>query len=151
MTMSRFTSHQGLNVPGCVWRQADIVHFETTVESVCGAGQPFVFYDRNATLAFSEACTDLARLDDVVAWDLLTEAPQLDGYCKFWQNKNVPDRYTDRMERRQAEFLVRDQVSMERMTRIGVIDAAKQTQVQSILGSAALRVRVDVMPNWYFL
>ena len=90
-------------------------------------------------------------LDDVVAWDLLTEAPQLDGYCKFWQNKNVPDRYTDRMERRQAEFLVRDQVSMERMTRIGVIDAAKQTQVQSILGSAALRVRVDVMPNWYFL
>lgn len=145
-----YTINSG-NVPGCVWRQADIVHLETTVERVFGAGRPFVFYDRNATLAFSEAYTDLARLDDVIAWNLLTEAPQLDGYCKFWQNKNLPDRYTDRMERRQAEFLVRDQVSLERMTRIGVIDAAKQTQVKSILGSAALRVRVDVMPSWYFL
>jgi hypothetical protein len=127
------------------------VHLETTVESVLSAGQPFVFYDRNATLAFSEPYTDLRRLDDVVAWDLLTEAPQLDGYCKFWQNKNVPDRYTDRMERRQAEFLVRDRVPLERMTRIGVIDAAKQTQVQSLLGSAAIKMSVEVMPSWYYI
>lgn len=144
-----FTINSG-NVAGCAWRQADIMHLETTVERVLGPGQPFVFYDRNATLAFSEAFTDLSRLDDVVAWELLTEAPQLDGYCKFWQNKNVPDRYSDRMERRQAEFLVRDRVPIERITRIGVIDAAKQMHVQSVLGSAALSVRVDVMPSWYY-
>nr|WP_200379292.1 DUF4433 domain-containing protein [Rubrivivax gelatinosus] len=72
----------GGRVEGSAWRQADIVHFETTVENVTALGQPFVFYDRNATLAFSTAYTDLARLDTVVAWDLITERPQLDGYCR---------------------------------------------------------------------
>lgn len=40
-------------VAGCQWRQSDIVHFETTVQRVVAVGQPFIFYDRNATLAFS--------------------------------------------------------------------------------------------------
>lgn len=71
----------GGRVAGCPWRQADIVHLETTVENVTALGQPFVFYDRNATLAFSTPYTDLAHLDTAVAWDLITEAPQLDGYC----------------------------------------------------------------------
>lgn len=44
--------HQG-RVPGCPWRQADILHFETTVEAVTATGRPFVFYDRNATLAYA--------------------------------------------------------------------------------------------------
>lgn len=145
-----FTINAG-NVAECPWRQADIVHFETTVERVLSAGQPFVFYDRNATLAFSEACTDLARLDDLVAWDLLTEAPQLDGFCKFWNNRREPARYTDRMERRQAEFLVRDRVPLARLTRLGVIDAARQAQVRSILARAATPVKVDVMTEWYYL
>ena len=73
----------GGRVAGCQWRQGDIVHFETTVQNVVACGRPFVFYDRNATLAFSTPYTDLAHLDTAVAWDLLTEAPHLDGYCKF--------------------------------------------------------------------
>ena len=53
------------------------------MQCVVARGRPFVFYDRNATLAFSTPYTDLAHLDTAVAWDLMTEAPQLDGYCKF--------------------------------------------------------------------
>lgn len=119
----------GGRVAGCPWRQADIVHFETTVQNVVGLGQPFVFYDRNATLAFSIAYTDLSHLDTAVAWDLLTEAPQLDGYCKFWQSNAANARHADRMERRQAEFLVRDNTPLSCMTRLGVIDAVRRAQV----------------------
>jgi hypothetical protein len=89
----------GGRVAGCTWRQADIVHFETTVEQVVALRRPFVFDDRNATLAFSMAYTDLAHLDTAVAWDLLTEAPQLDGFCKFWQSNAANARCADRMER----------------------------------------------------
>ena len=90
-----FAIHGG-KVDGCTLKQQDIVHLETTVERVTADGQTFVFYDRNATLAYSKPYTDLARLD-VVAWDLLTEAPQLDGFCKFFQNRHQDERYVDRM------------------------------------------------------
>ncbi|MEY4561771.1 MAG: hypothetical protein RLZZ618_1048 [Pseudomonadota bacterium] len=140
----------GGRVAGCDWRQGDIVHFETTVQRAASPGRPFVFYDRNATLAFSTAYTDLACLDTAVAWDVLTEAPQLDGYCKFWQNSTTVTRYADRMERRQAEFLVRDNVPLHCVTRIGVIDATRQAQVQGLLAQAGVALTVDVMPSWYF-
>ncbi len=137
-------------VAGCPWRQDDVVHFETTVESVVGLGRPFVFYDRNATLAFSQAYTDLVHLDTAVAWDLLTEAPQLDGFCRYWQNKPADARYADRMERRQAEFLVKDHAPLAVMTRIGVIDAANQAAVQTLLAQSGVQLTVDVVPDWYF-
>ncbi|EGJ10205.1 hypothetical protein RBXJA2T_07748 [Rubrivivax benzoatilyticus JA2 = ATCC BAA-35] len=140
----------GGRVEGCAWRQADIVHFETTVENVTALGQPFVFYDRNATLAFSAAYTDLAQLDTVVAWDLITERPQLDGYCRFWHTIQASERYAERMERRQAEFLVKDHTPLNCMTRIGVIDAERQALVQGLVAQAGLPLRVDVMPDWYF-
>ena len=140
----------GGRVAGCPWRQGDIVHFETTVQNVTGLGQPYVYYDRNATLAFSRAYTDLAHLDTAVAWDLLTEAPQLDGFCMYWQSRAAVARYVDRMERRQAEFLVRDRSPLHCMTRLGVIDAACQAQVQALLTQAGVALRVDIMPSWYF-
>ena len=140
----------GGRVPGCPWRQTDIVHFETTVEKVTALGHPFVFYDRNATLAFSAPYTDLAYLDTAVAWDLITEAPQLDGFCRFWQSRPADARYADRMERRQAEFLVRDHIPLTCMTRLGVIDVQQQAQVQGLLAQAGLPLRVDVMQSWYF-
>lgn len=140
----------GGRVAGCPWRQGDIVHFETTVQNVTGVGQAHVFYDRNATLAFSTPYTALANLDTAVAWDLLTEAPQLDGFCAYWQNRAAVDRYADRMERRQAEFLVKDRAPLHCMTRLGVIDAARQAQVQALLIQAGVGLTVDIMPSWYF-
>lgn len=140
----------GGRVAGCPWRQGDIAHFETTVRNVSSLGQPFVFYDRNATLAFSTPYTDLAHLDTAVAWDLLTEAPQLDGYCRFWQSNPSVARYADRMERRQAEFLVGGNVPLRHMTRLGVIDATRQAQVQAMLTQAGVTFPVDIMPTWYF-
>ena len=140
----------GGRVAGCPWRQADILHFETTVENVTTLGQPFVFYDRNATLAFSTPYTDLKHLDTAIAWDLFTEAPQLDGYCQYWHNRPADPRHADRMERRQAEFLVRDQASLACMTRLGVIDAQRQAHVQKLLAQAGVPLRVDVMQSWYF-
>lgn len=140
----------GGRVAGCDWRQADIVHLETTVESVTAGGEEFVFYDLNATLAWSTPYTDLAHLDKV-AWDLICEPPALDGYCKYWQSKLDHARYSDRMERRQAEFLVKSMVPLERFTRLGVIDESSASEVRTILKEAGVNLPVVVKPEWYFL
>lgn len=141
--------HNG-KVDGCELRQEDIVHLETSVERATGNGEEFVFYDRNATLAFSTPYTDLARLD-AVAWDILTEIPRLDGFCKYFMNRHENERYVDRMERRQAEFLVRYRVPLQRFIRIGVVSDAKAAQVQSVLAAAGVPLPVVVQPDWYFL
>ena len=141
--------HNG-KVVGCDLRQEDIVHLETSVACVIAADEEFVFYDRNATLAFSSAYTDLTHLD-AVAWDLLTEAPLLDGFCKYFMNKHENERYVDRMEKRQAEFLVRNKVPLQKIIHIGVVSPAKAALVQSVLTAAGVTLRVVVQPDWYFL
>jgi hypothetical protein len=140
----------GGRVDCCELRQADIVHFETTVQVVAQLSPDIIFYDRNATLQFSQSYTDLTHLNSVVAWDLLTEEPQLDGYCKFWQNRADPPRYADRMERRMAEFLVKDRVPLSGMTRLGVIDSDRQSRAKFILQQTGIALNVAVMPDWYF-
>ena len=59
-------------------------------------------------------------------------------------------RYADRMERRQAEFLVRDNTPLSCTTRLGVIDAARRAQVQALMEQAGVGFAVEVMPSWYF-
>ncbi len=137
-------------VDGCELRQEDIVHLETSVKRVTANSEEFVFYDRNATLAFSTPYTDLAKLD-AVAWDILTEEPRLDGFCKYFMNRHENERYVDRMEKRQAEFLVRHHVPLQCFLRIGVVSTAKAAQVQSILVAAGVPLPVVVQPDWYFL
>ena len=141
--------HHG-KVAGCQVPQQDIVHFETTVDRVTGAGEAFAFFDRNATLAYSKAYNDLEQLD-AVAWDLLTEPPTLDGFCKYFQNRHQEARYVDRMERRMAEFLVRDGVALSRFVRLGVCTPAKAVQVQAVLDAAGVGLQVEVKADWYFL
>lgn len=136
-------------VPDCPNRQTDILHLETTVDAVVATGQPFVFFDRNATLDYSEPYTDLARLDQV-AWALMTEAPVLDGFCKYFGNK-PGGRYADRMERRMAEFLVRDAVPLGCFTRIGAINAAIRDRAAAILARAGVALPVEAKTDWYFL
>lgn len=140
----------GGRVANCQWRQGDIVHLEATVDRVTDGNTPFVFYDRNATLAFAQAFTDLENLN-AIAWDLLTEQPALDGFCKYWQSTLKVERYADRMERRQAEFLAKDRVPLARFVRIGVMDENRAANVRAILATAGVDLQVEVKTDWYFL
>ncbi len=140
--------HNG-KVANCSLTQEDVIHFESTVERALGHGEPFVIYDRNATKPYSLPYTSLESLDKV-AWHLITESPQLDGYCKYFFDRPTIEKYADRLEKRMAEFLVRAQVPLPAMTRIGVINRQKQLQVQQILQTHQVNIPVAVMPDWYF-
>ncbi len=143
-----FTLKNG-NVPGFAAGQADIVHLESTVDRLSATGRPYVFYDRNASLRYSKPYNNLADLNQI-AWDLLTEHPQMDGYCAYWQSRHDPPRYADRMELRQAEFLVHSKVPLTAITRIGVATAEKRHQVAAHLAALGAQLPVEAIPAWYF-
>lgn len=143
-----FTINKG-NVPGCPWRQNDIVHIETSVEAVVGAGLGYVFFDRNASLQYSVAYGDVGELGKI-AWELLLENPTLDGYCQYWQSVSGHPRYSERMEYRQAEFLVHQWFPLTYVTRIGVATQVALDGVQQLLRQFGLQMRVELKPEWYF-
>ncbi len=145
-----YAIHNGA-VNGCAYTQDDILHLETTVQHVMANNAEFIFFDRNATLAYSKAFTDLSTLKTQVAWDVITEPPKLDGFCKYFQNRNAPEKYIDRMERRQAEFLIKHIVPLSALTCIGVINEAKAKIVRNILAKNGVNLSVTVKTDWYFL
>ena len=142
--------HNG-NVRGCNLAQEDIVHFETTVDRVIANNNEVVFYERNATKPYSTPHIDLSLLATEVAWDLITESPRLDGYCKFFFDRPDVDKYVERSERRHAEFLAKQQVKLDCMTRAGVCNEEKANEVRTILAGFGVNLDVEVMTDWYFL
>jgi hypothetical protein len=143
--------HNG-QVQNCNYDQAGIIYFETTIEIAHQNGlQDFVFYDRNATLDYSQSFTDLQLLATSVDWGTITESPRLDGFCKYFMNSHANPRYVDRVAKRQAEFLIKETVPLDWVTRIGVIDQNMAQQVDAILVKNGVNLQVDVMTDWYFL
>jgi uncharacterized protein Usg len=143
-----FTINNG-NVPDCPYRQQEIIHFVTTVDSIVEAALSFVFYNYNATLDIAECFNDIdqfIRID----WDLFFESPRLDGYCRYWNSKMDNPRYVLRMETRQAEFLVHEAVPLNLIRGIGAFNEAKAQEVRTILAAARVTLPVQAMPGWYF-
>lgn len=138
-------------VDGCQLKQENIIYFETTVANIARFKLEFVFYDRNATYSYSKPYTDLDLLNSVIDWELLTERPALDGYCKYFFDKHQDIKYVDRMAKRQAEFLIKDEFPLDCVSRVGVIDRNKQDEVNRILFKHKLKLKVDIMTDWYFL
>jgi len=136
-------------VEGCNLKQGESVHLEYLLPDAIANGSDFVIFDRNATLGYARAYTDLRDLDKV-SWDLFFELPLVGDYAKFFHDRQADPRHADRRERRMAEFLVKHRVALERCLRIGVVDAARRDQVQAILAAGGLHVPVEVRPDWYF-
>ena len=130
--------------------QESVIHLETTVAAAIEGERPYVFFDRNATLDYSAPFTSLQDLDKV-AWSLLTEAPQLDGFCKYFHSSPAKPEYADRLERRMAEFLVQERVPLQAIVRIGVVNEAMKHHIDSILAGTGVELRSEVRTAWYFL
>jgi hypothetical protein len=127
------------------------VHIELLAKTVHDQGGEYAFYDRNATTPYSQGYNDPTLLKSVVDWDLLTEAPQLDGFCQYFQDRHEPAKYMDRMEKRQAEFLVKNCGPITWFTRIGVIDETKAKEVRALVVKYGVNLAVEVKTDWYFL
>jgi hypothetical protein len=136
-------------VEGCEYRQQDIAHLVTTVETVVDEGLTFVFYDYNATLDYADCYNNLRDLDKI-DWDLFYERPRLDGYCTWWFSTANNPRYIRRMETRQAEFLVHRIVPLNLITCVGVHGEEKAEAVRQIFDDEDIDIPVEVKRDWYF-
>jgi hypothetical protein len=139
------------NVKSCSMRQADILHFETTVERVASGGHKFVIYPISAALDYSTQCFNTLSGLDSIDWPLFFEPPLVGDYSKYYFSRLEPARHAQRMETRQAEFLVHQSLPLLTVKEIGVATATEVNQVTAILKAYNVTLPVMARADWYFL
>ncbi len=132
-----YTINRG-KVPGYAEGQAPIVHLVSSAQRVEAAGPGFVFTDGHAIMSLTEFFEDLGHLGRI-DWQVMR--------ARQWADTQAD---SDRKRRRQAEFLVRDFLPWELITRIGVIDRDVKARVEVVLEAAAHRPPVTVRRDWYY-
>ncbi|KQK28659.1 hypothetical protein ARD30_21010 [Bosea thiooxidans] len=143
-----FTINNG-NVPGCAYRQDDIVHIASSIERIRQLGLDYVFSNANAATALASFFSSLDDLEEV-DWGLICEPPRLEGYCRYWQNNLGNPRYVQRMEKRMAEFLVHCGVPIAAVIEVGVRTSQMADRVSAALKGAAWAPEIRVVPGWYY-
>jgi hypothetical protein len=126
------------NVPGHTGGQRPVVHLVSFTQVVYTANRPAVFTDGHGIMDYTGHFTDPAHLGRI-DWPLMTSR---------WWNPTIDD--PDRRRRRQAEFLVHQQVPWGLITGIGVLDEQMQALVEQVLRGASHRPAVTVQRAWYY-
>lgn len=119
--------------------QSQIIYLVTTVQVVQAHGLPCVFTDRHPVTSAARFFNDLNLLETEIDWEVMRSSVWMDTA-----------EYPDRKSRRQAEFLVYQQVPWGCIREIGVYDNAVRQRVLTLLQSLSHQPRVAVCRGWYY-
>jgi len=134
-----FALHKN-TVEGYDGGQTEVVYLVSSVETIAAQRLPFIFTDRNASLAFAKFSSEVSELDELVDWELME--------ARYFTNTNDEP---DRRERRMAELLVRGTVPFETLLGVATFDEPMKQRVVEILTNVGLDdVQVHARPQWYF-
>lgn len=118
--------------------QIPIVYLVSSVTQMQNTNHSFIFTDGRATVAFTRFFTDLTDLNHI-DWPLMKKA--------YWHD-TMSD--PDRKRRRQAEFLVHNQVTLSAFIGIGVMNEHIKQQVEDLLSTYQIGLPVHTWPEWYY-
>lgn len=118
--------------------QDPIIHLVAKIEEVAEAGLTFTFTNGHAEMLPTEFYDSLDDIDKI-DWNLMRS--------KYWFDKEDD---MNRKWRRQAEFLVHNHFPIELIKGIGVYTEVIKTQVENILSDSGKRIKVAVLPDWYY-
>jgi hypothetical protein len=118
--------------------QSDIVYIICRVDRIIEYCTEWCFTDGHAKTAITEFYNNLEMLDEV-DWNIVGE--------RYW--RNTEDDF-DRIRRKQAEFLVKNHVSVICISSIVVLNQEKANLVQEIIERLGLNIPVRINPNSQF-
>ncbi len=118
--------------------QEPLVYLVSTAQAVHKAGLRFVFTDGHSIIAntnFYDNLDDLERID----WSLMR--------ARYWAS--TPED-SDRVRRRQAEFLVYEACPWNLIEEIGVISRDIKKNVADVLEGTEYKPPIVVRRSWYY-
>lgn len=127
------------NVQNYTEGQEPLIYLVSTVQAIQEAGLKFVFTNGHSIIAYTSYYADLTHLDQI-DWRLMR--------LRYWANTNED---SDRVRRRQAEFLVHRSCPWHLITEIGVISREVKALVTDTLRTSDHKPRIVVRRSWYYL
>lgn len=131
-----YAIHTGY-VDGYNGGQREVVHLVVAVAEVA-IPHEFVVTDGHAEQALSSQFGTLDGLDEV-DWNIM--------HTKYWLDT---DEDGDRKRRRQAEFLVHDEVPFNAVRLIGVCDEDPRAEVANMLAGTGFEPEIRIRKDWYY-
>lgn len=121
--------------------QSDIIYICCGLNSVVSSCSSWCFTDGHAKNLLTTFFNDLKYLDRI-NWELVRE--------RYWGNTEED---FDRMRKKQAEFLVKEHVSVKCIDRIIVYNDKVQNEIQRTCNKLGLKIPIDINPNnqYYYL
>jgi len=131
-----YTINKG-NVPGYTGGQKSLVYLVSSIERVNGK-RPWVFTDGHGTMAFTSFYNDLNFLGEI-DWNIMN--------LTYWNDTSDDP---DRTRRRQAEFLVFNDFSLNLVQEIGVYDCEIRRIVETMFQATIFKIPINVHQTWYY-
>jgi hypothetical protein len=116
-----------------------LVYLVARIGGLIDAGLDWVATDGNAATATTEFSCDLARMDRMIDWALMS--------AERWNNTESDP---DRQRRRMAEFLVYGSVPLSVIHQVGTYSDLYASRTKEILTGHGLASEVYVRPGWYY-
>jgi hypothetical protein len=133
-----FNIHTGYR--GITQRANDeIAILVSSIPSLVDRTIPFVFTDRHAFTPFAAFSDDPAELAGMIDWGILRR-----------HDFTRSDDYPDKVERYQAEALVRGHLPVNALLAVACASVATQQRIETMVQNAGLALRIIRRPNWYF-
>jgi hypothetical protein len=115
--------------------QNEIIYIVCNLEDILHYCEEWCFTNGHAKTAISDFYNDLRNLDEV-DWDIVNS--------RYWSNSEED---FDRMRRKQAEFLIKNHVSVSCIKGIITYDSESKILVENIISNLALNIPVVVNPS----
>ena len=119
-------------------QQDDIVYFMTSIQVIQKQSLPFVFIDVHAIRRLTNFYTNLENLREI-DWDVMKS--------KVWTDT---DDDPNRKARRQAEFLVHNEVPLSACLGFAVYSNRAKKRVEKLLENNDLHLRVATRTQFYY-
>jgi len=114
--------------------QEQIIHLQSSTDSIIKTGRPYAFTDRHADLGYANQYDSLDDLNKV-DWAVMQ--------AKYWPDPDIK-------EKRQAEFLVHDYCPWIAIEEISVINQSVKNKVEAALVNSTYKPAVQIRRNWYY-
>lgn len=121
--------------------QSEIIYLISDTNTIQAHNCIFVFFDGHASKAISKPFTDLADLNQL-DWTAVN--------ARFWQDDPNSDVNFDRQRKKQAEFLVANEVPLSCVLKISTFDEASCEKVRVLLSEKGLNIPVEVDKTLFY-
>lgn len=117
---------------------SDIIYLVTKYDIIKNSGLKYVYFNGHAYQEISDCYNDDSGLE-TIDWDVIND--------RIWRNT---DDDSDRQRRKQAEFLVYKEISLNYIIGIGVYNSNIKEEIDVKIKKNNLNLKCKVKHDWYY-